>query len=179
MTKTVYLVRHGESLAQTAKRRGFDRKDWVFRDCDLSEDGERQARELKLDVEGAIVVASPLRRAVRTALLAFEEFPIIVHPAVVERGSGVPENMPRSADVLEAEFPASVDLSLLRTDGWPRKQTEEDLAQFVNWLSSRPEQKIIVVCHQNTIVKLTRAGGQVPNCMPIECTIEGDWLRKV
>ena len=108
----------------------------------------------------SLVVASPLSRAIQTALLAFDN--VLVHPAVIERGGGVPENIPRSIDALEEEFGDRVDFSLLRTDVWPRKQTEADLKAFVEWLDNRPEETIYVVCHYNTINRLTRAPAQWP-----------------
>lgn len=64
MAQHVYLVRHGEtSLNADGRLRGLA-------DPELNEFGERQARAVAVvlaEVDAAVVVSSPLRRAVRTA----------------------------------------------------------------------------------------------------------------
>ena len=63
--KTVIFVRHGESLAQTARKRGLKRTDRSLRDCDLTMKGQSQAkglRKLPCFTDGIdLVVVSPLK----------------------------------------------------------------------------------------------------------------------
>merc|ERR1711871_497855 len=223
--KTIVLVRHGESQGQTCKSRGLNRKDPSLRDCDLTRLGQQQAKTVQqlLSCTPQLIVTSPLTRALHTTLLAFgpcsgaSEWlaPVVAHPNIIERGSGIPENMPSSLSTL-FRSPLSavpgfsdIDFSLI-PDGWPdfpcdvsneatfekgrdgrgsrqegannkrakgqgQGRADTRSADFVEWLTQRPEDEIIVVCHHNTIQELLRAEcGRVDNCFPIACCIGVD-----
>ena len=119
--KTVYLIRHGQSKAQAAKKDGLDRKrDNSLRDCGLSPTGRHQAlaipshltrynhQSLSPETTGIeLVISSPLTRALETAVLGFHSRtsknqvvkppPILVHYELREIGSPIPENTPRDS----------------------------------------------------------------------------------
>jgi broad specificity phosphatase PhoE len=72
--KNIVLIRHGESLGQTARQRGIDRKDVTLTDCFLSSNGIRQATELRSNkvlqrYRFDLVCTSPLSRALATTVL--------------------------------------------------------------------------------------------------------------
>ena len=197
MSKTIILVRHGESLAQTAKRRGLPRTDPSLHDCNLSRKGESQAKglckhkSLRDGIE--LVVVSPLTRALRTALLGFRhlsrenDVPFICYPGLKERGSKVPENWPRSLKKILKDEPELVELKVefsLVPPEWPDQPVPDTewpdqpvpdtatLGLLIPFLLSRSEQKIVVVAHSNVIkCLLPRLGGSVNNCAPIVCTL--------
>ena len=158
MGKTVYLVRHGESLAQTAKARGVDRKHPSLRDCGITERGRQQAAALQLPSVPDLVVSSPLTRAIQTARIAFPHATIVLHAGATERGRGVPENLPRP--VHELDLDDGIDASLV-PEGWP----EADAPDLAEWLGTRPERTICVFTHYNTIMKLARVRAE--NCAPV------------
>ena len=72
--KNVVLIRHGESLAQTARERGQSRKDPSLTDCYLSRKGIRDAQRLRSNeimsqYQFDLVCTSPLSRALSTCAL--------------------------------------------------------------------------------------------------------------
>jgi broad specificity phosphatase PhoE len=116
--KIIYMIRHGESLGQTATR-AVRCTDPSLRDCALSRRGQEQARQLRqyFADDGMpkiqLVLCSPLARAIQTAGLAFgrddtdqnddaavegysHPTQIIIHYHLRELGSNIPENQPRS-----------------------------------------------------------------------------------
>jgi len=120
--KTIYLIRHGQSKGQTAKRHGIDRRrDQSLRDCGLSQKGKQQAAEIPnhfaargISEESIeLVISSPLTRALETAVLGFQHVsssssrskqktkkapaPILVHYGLREVDSSLPENTPRAS----------------------------------------------------------------------------------
>lgn len=112
-SKTVYLIRHGHSEGQDAKRNGLDRKrDLSLRDCGLSSKGVQQSEQIRSFLEDnslpliELVVSSPLTRALQTAVYGFQYLipqpPILVHFGLREIASTLPENFPRETkDALE------------------------------------------------------------------------------
>ena len=189
----VVLLRHGESLAQA--RQG-SRKDPALLDCGLSPRGRAQARAVDASAfpPAELVVSSPLARALLTAsTVRFGERPpaaIVVHPALRELGSGIPENRPRPvAEQLRAEpalAGAPIDFGLL-PPSWPSEEDAaargaaangpERLAAALAWLRARPERVVWVVCHHNVIQALVAANPanarleRVPNCVPVACAL--------
>ena len=180
--KTVIFVRHGESLAQTARKRGLKRTDRSLRDCDLTMKGQSQAkglRKLPCFTDGIdLVVVSPLTRALRTAKLGFQDVdaPFVCYPGIKERGSGLPENRPRKLKDVLRDFPSfsDIDFGLLPKE-WPEHDVPDylKLGRFLSFLSSRPEKRIVVVAHYNVIkMLLPRYGKGVVNCLPIVRTLD-------
>mmetsp|Transcript_4767 Transcript_4767/g.9107 ORF Transcript_4767/g.9107 Transcript_4767/m.9107 type:complete len:242 (-) Transcript_4767:47-772(-) len=72
--KNVVLIRHGQSLAQTARHQGMSRKDPTLYDCSLSPKGIHQAIQLAfndilLTYNFELICTSPLTRAIATTCL--------------------------------------------------------------------------------------------------------------
>eukprot|EP00816_Leptocylindrus_hargravesii_P009196 CAMPEP_0196811436 /NCGR_PEP_ID=MMETSP1362-20130617/17526_1 /TAXON_ID=163516 /ORGANISM="Leptocylindrus danicus, Strain CCMP1856" /LENGTH=230 /DNA_ID=CAMNT_0042186731 /DNA_START=58 /DNA_END=747 /DNA_ORIENTATION=+ len=73
--KNIVLIRHGESLGQTARHRGLSRSDPSLVDCFLTNKGIQQASQLRCDptltqYNFDLVCTSPLTRALSTCILA-------------------------------------------------------------------------------------------------------------
>lgn len=187
--KRLYLIRHGESMGQTAKRRGMNRKtDDRLRDAALTNQGIWQAQQLidyPFDPPVELVVSSPLTRALHTAVLGFEEeYPILVHYGLCELGgSKIPENMPRLMKQVLADIDgstATLDYTSLKPDKWPptfdvMAKRCKSLAQAMQYLyDDRPEQSIAVVCHYNVIRQIVEDAGSLrpENANPIHCELQ-------
>lgn len=108
-----------------------------------------------------LIVASPLKRTLNTALLAFEPvlkergLKVIALPEVQET-SDLPCDTGSTPDALACEFEGKpVDLSLVK-EGWNSKKgkwsanataIEKRAAEARNWLERRRETNIVVVSH--------------------------------
>lgn len=184
------LLRHGESAAQA---RTGSRKDPALTDCGLSRKGQAQARGVDASAfpPAELVVASPLALALLTASAvkfgdAQRERPIVVHPALREIGSEIPENRPQPVAEQLRRQPAlrdaAIDYSLLPPD-WPSdadvfgNSGAARLADVLAWLRARPEKVIWVVCHHNVIQQLAKTNpanarlDRVLNCAPVPCAL--------
>ncbi len=207
--KNIVLIRHGESLGQTARSRGVNRKqDESLTDCFLSEKGIYQACGLVKELDDLhnenkfeLICTSPLTRAVATCVLGLghlsgqcvaeesEAVPFLCHPDLAETGDGIPENRGRpikrvvrtveeNLSFVSPSYAAvqGIDFSLVPSS-WPKHHGGVGaLAYFMEWLASRPETSIAVVCHHNVIKALLgNACERIPNCVPIQCVlIDGD-----
>eukprot|EP00040_Diaphanoeca_grandis_P011090 m.56763 g.56763 ORF g.56763 m.56763 type:complete len:250 (+) comp22289_c0_seq1:195-944(+) len=196
-SKTIVLVRHGESEAQAAKSNGISRTDPSLRDCSITRKGRKQAEDFCKQWGSApqpdLIVVSPLKRALETSFLCFpgDEIKRVMHPSIAEVGSKIPENMPRSVKALDRDrdllhFPAwqTIDKGHLPTD-WP-ECTVPTLPQFTLWLEQLPHAHIVVVCHHNIIQSLLgvtrktrpmlaearKSFSRIPNCVGIQCTLQ-------
>lgn len=107
-----------------------------------------------------LLVASPLRRTIYTALLSFQPevergVQLIALPEVQETSS-LPCDTGSDAEILKQEMKGKpVDLTLVH-DGWNSKSgrwapigaaIEERARQARQWLKARPEKEIVVVTH--------------------------------
>ena len=91
--QAVFLIRHGQSEGQTAT----NRNDPSLLDCGLTRKGACQATACWKQEPPDLVVCSALSRAIATALLTFASGPrILCHGTLIERGSCIPENRPRT-----------------------------------------------------------------------------------
>jgi len=154
-----------------------------------------------------LIVSSPLTRAASTASLIFrslaaqedvqqQQVPFIIRPEIREAGSKIPENQARSArDVIDSlqRLPAPVpgidtwiDWTHL-PDTWPNNADERRVSRvekdaqwgsFNEFLRSRPEQTIAVVCHFMVINSMLRGqiSQNVENCVPFECELREEGL---
>jgi len=122
--KTVVLIRHGQSLGQTAYDNGISRKDKSLLDCFLTDQGIREALELRSNETIGrhnfdLVCTSPLTRAVATCVLGLGHItehemeksadglpvtPFIAHSYISEAGKGIPENHGRAISVLKKDL---------------------------------------------------------------------------
>lgn len=170
--KTIYLIRHGESLGQKADSEVARRNDKNLIDCGLSKLGmwqaEVQIRNLLTEEEMnsiELVVSSPLTRAIQTAVLAFPDKPILIHYDLREVGTLIPENIPRPMKQVfdDLDIPPTVynniDYSTYQPDNWPKnhdvtpKVVRNDRIRnvFQSVIATRPERIIAVICHYHVI----------------------------
>lgn len=200
--KQIYLIRHGESMGQTARQNKMDRrKDLRLRDCGLTERGIRQATQLlgtktSFTTTAAtatetlsqvdLVVSSPLTRAVHTAMLGFVGRPIVIHYDLAELGSKVPENTPRSmTDVLKDlkhDCSGTIDTITYKPEGWPHVNQHESglnkqqrVLRAMRTLAQRPEQTMAIVCHFHVIQAILQDLTLRPeNATPMSCILHPD-----
>lgn len=144
----------------------------VLPDPSLTALGEAQCRELnrkfpyldKVD----LILASPLRRTLYTALLGFDTkirrgLTVLAVPELQETGD-LPSDTGSNPAFLREEFSDQpVDLHLVQ-DGWNSKQgrwspdakiVEERAREMRSMLKSRPEKEIVVVTHGRFLHFLT------------------------
>lgn len=201
-TKTIYLIRHGQSQGQAAKHNGLDRKtDQRLRDCGLTKQGESEAMGIgdRFTIEELqsleLVLSSPLTRALHTAILAFPTKNILVNFDLREVGCKVPENIPRAINAVIRDLDEVLsyrdeqllfDVTSLQPKDWPRDYSPrvikmERIRRVFEWLyHERPETIIAVVCHYNVIRSAVTDGEQLRpmNATPIRCKLHanGDLL---
>jgi broad specificity phosphatase PhoE len=174
--KTIYLIRHGESIAQK-KPRQQRQNDSSLIDCGLSALGVWQAREMIPQLLGQadydsieLVITSPLTRALQTSVLAFPDKPILCHYHLREIGSMIPENIPRPMKQVLMDLQqhlgaipvdhSRIDVETLRPEQWPKRHDtppkvirRDHVRAVFQWIAQhRPEQTIAVVCHYHVIM---------------------------
>ena len=167
----VLLLRHGQSEANATKR--------DVPDALLTELGRVQARAWK----GAIgrfgaecVLVSPLRRAIETALLAFDsvDVPIEVCRHARELWWKEKANTPSVSELVEETLRAlpggdrvcGVEVALEESADNP--QTEQaSIEQLKVVLNGRSEDCVAIVCHWGVINAL--CGDGADNCAVVEC----------
>lgn len=188
--KRLYLIRHGQSEGQVAKRMGLDRqRDQRLRDASLTPEGVRQAQQLveyQFDQgHPELVVSSPLTRALHTAILGFPdpEQRILIHYDLAEVGSRVPENTPRPIQKVLKDLEATdrtIDAKTLLPDTWPavlydgKNNRGKAIRRAMQYLyAERMEDTIAVVCHFNVIREILEdgAGMRPQNATPIPCEL--------
>lgn len=194
--KTVFLIRHGQSEGQAARKEKKSYFGEEFTDCGLTDKGYKQAQEIS-DVLGKdpdaanidLVISSPLRRALHTAVLGFEDRDILVHYDLCEMGSRIPENTALPMDqVLKSlkkdlrNHSGTIDTESLQPKGWPGKVHPSDISKkekvksAFRWLfQERSENYIAVVCHYNVIRSLLTINHvcnvEPQNAIPIKCLL--------
>ena len=188
--KRLYLIRHGQSQGQVAKRLGMDRqRDQQLRDADLTQEGVRQAQQIANynfgEAEPDLVVSSPLTRALRTAILGFPNLRqrILIHYDLAEVGSRVPENTPRPIHQVLKDLETTdliVDVKTLLPDTWPtvlydgKNNRGKAIQRAMQYLyAERVEETIVVVCHFNVIRQILEDGANLSplNAIPIACEL--------
>ncbi|KAI3320694.1 phosphoglycerate mutase-like protein [Xylariaceae sp. AK1471] len=114
MAPVIDVIRHAESMHNTTGNA-------YLRDPNLTTEGESQAFRLGRSYAfmGRIshIVSSPMRRAIRTALIAFEDRllegkKVILLPELQETGAR-PSDIGQPPDALESAFGPQIDTSLL------------------------------------------------------------------
>lgn len=158
-SKTLYLIRHGQSLAN----RDYDESS-AYRDAGLTEQGIAQAQALHRELERLeldLAVVSPLTRALQTcqnALPPSYTGPILVLPEITEVCSSH-YSCGQKRSVLEPKFPKTFDWSNVpMNDVWwweyDKKHSMESsqyqqnrIEKFREFIESRPEHRIAVFSH--------------------------------
>ncbi|KAK5163893.1 uncharacterized protein LTR77_010287 [Saxophila tyrrhenica] len=167
MAPNVHCVRHAQG------HHNLSVANHQMHDPLLTPYGEEQCRNLRKTFPNIdkvdLVVASPLKRTVYTALLSFEsvlkekKLKIICLPELQET-SDLPCDTGSAPDELAKEFEGKpVDLSLVNW-GWNSKRMkwapnapaiERRAREARQWLMARPEKEIVVVSHGGYLHYLT------------------------
>ena len=141
-------------------------------DPNLTQVGEEQCRQLAANFPHhdtvELLVASPLRRTIYTALYTFDQevkrgMKVIALPEAQET-SDLPSDTGSDLDVLKEEMADKpVDLSLVH-EGWNSKKDkwapapeaiEKRAGEARRWLKARPEKEVILVTHGGFLHYLT------------------------
>eukprot|EP00026_Physarum_polycephalum_P015029 Phypoly_transcript_15611.p1 GENE.Phypoly_transcript_15611~~Phypoly_transcript_15611.p1 ORF type:complete len:252 (+),score=42.34 Phypoly_transcript_15611:49-756(+) len=170
--KIIHLIRHGQA------QHNVDNK-YDILDPTLTALGNQQAKDLgkrfeSIDVQ--LVVVSPLRRTVETALNVFasdkfKEVPVVANEYCRESYGVVICDKRRNLAEIKADFASRVDFSLIETeeDTWwePTKEPEEHLilraTEFYNFLRVQSYTKIAVVAHHQFLRALSGLLRQKPH----------------
>ena len=182
-SKSILCIRHGESTFNAARPKAG--ADPLHFDAPMSAIGHEQVRLARSRLRGVpveLVVASPLTRALQTAIGLFADHPstppILVSALLRERVENSCD-VGRAPARLSADFP-SLALSHLAEVWWhaegvpdargicvePIERVEARVAEFRTLLASRHEHSIAVVGHGTFFYHLT--GTSLANCEIVE-----------
>lgn len=168
MPPIIHLVRHAQGLHNLQATNHY------LHDPDLTELGEQQCIDLRKDESFPhdkidLIVSSPLKRTIRTALIAFGDTlkaksMKIVCLQELQETSALPCDTGTPKDQLELEFKGQpVDFSRLDA-GWDSKDgrwapdtpaIEMRAREARIWLRDRPEKEIVCVTHGGFLHFLT------------------------
>lgn len=159
MAKIVHIIRHAEGFHQLPR----DHPNALVRDPSLTPTGIIQGRQFNQHFSyhscTDLLCASPLRRTIQTANLAFEpeirRGLKILALADAQEASDAPCDTGSDVSELVLEFGNTLDISLLR-DGWYEKKgingtsveaLRERAIRLRRLLRERPENNIALVSH--------------------------------
>jgi len=184
--QVIHLVRHAEAEHNVAN-------DWSIRDPALTTKGLDQAGGIPTtypQIAGEaskiqLLVISPLRRTLQTAMIGFEKAKVpmsnVVLLAELQENCNVPCDTGRDTETLTREFP-HLDFTHLPAD-WTSKQgkwaeSEDALRQRAktvrHWLRQRPETEIAVVTHSGFLSYLVIGWRGFKNAEIRSCTLGDD-----
>ena len=156
-TSTVHIVRHAQGFHQLPR----NHPNVYIRDPSLTTQGVIQSKDFSLTypfhAQTDLLCASPLRRTIQTASLAFNEeiqrgLRILLVPDAQE-SSSAPSDTGSDTSKLIAEFNDVMDISLLY-ENWYKKTgangpndgaLRERARRLRNFLRNRPENVIVLV----------------------------------
>jgi len=167
MPPTLVLIRHAQALHNVDK-------DYTLHDPDLSELGRQQCQSLKAhllpriptELDVGLILVSPMRRTIQTALLALG--PLIESGVPIVAHAGWQENSDKPCDTgtpipaLQAEFP-QIDFSAVdpvfpdKTSpagaryAFTREAVVARGQAVLRDLHARPEKAVVVVSHSGFI----------------------------
>lgn len=161
---TTSFPSHQQPLTHLQGYHNLSEANHVMHDPSLTPHGESQCRQFALTFPHhdtiELVVASPIRRTIYTALLAFSPqiergMEVIALPEAQET-SDLPSDTGSDVDVLRKEMAGKpVDLSLVR-EGWNSKKgkwapvaeaVERRAREARRWLMARSEKEVVLVTH--------------------------------
>lgn len=163
MTPTIHFVRHAQGYHNLSVA------NQAIRDPLLTPYGEEQCNLLSKTFPYTdsieLIVASPLKRTIYTALLSFPNHkqPPVCIPELQETSDSPCDTGSSKVEIAREFAGMSIDLKLV-TDDWnskkgpwaPQKSAiEERAAAARRWLRSRPEKNIVVVTHGGLLHYLT------------------------
>jgi len=188
----IHLVRHAKSAAQAAGQRGLDRNSEDFRDCYLANSGVTHAKSLSEwlnSLAPTTIYVSPLTRTLETynymALNATFTANVIAEPRITELSKPhVHENIGRNLSDLQSDWKLqqepfyTIDFSPIQNEdvwwncAYSSGEKQQRLQAFLQELVTLTDSNVVVVCHFNTIRKLTnKIVPKAQNCGVYECTI--------
>jgi len=190
----IYFIRHAQGEHNVAKDAGLS-SSYLMKDPLLSELGEGQARALAahpafLSESGdapappELVVASPLRRTMMTAMLGFGAgMPCVLRAELQETGM-VPSDCASPElglelleamgwDALRAEYLSLPEDWQIKGSLW-KHSVRDRFAQIVAWLGTRPERSVAVVSHHDFFK--TSLGVSLQPAEVRMCTLQGGRL---
>eukprot|EP00471_Norrisiella_sphaerica_P005629 CAMPEP_0184490014 /NCGR_PEP_ID=MMETSP0113_2-20130426/16931_1 /TAXON_ID=91329 /ORGANISM="Norrisiella sphaerica, Strain BC52" /LENGTH=323 /DNA_ID=CAMNT_0026873739 /DNA_START=43 /DNA_END=1014 /DNA_ORIENTATION=- len=209
--KRVYLIRHGQAEHNVFFESGQKEIGRKIRDPGLTALGVNQAKVIKQNPdltkmimsyknsnEKALLVVSPLRRTLQTALSAFEDHlggsntgntgssPLVfVCNSDIQETGEIPCDCGRPLSEVMEEFGQHqfIDFSHVQED-WHEKTgdnrdrgplLQKRFNRFTKWVMDRPEKDVIVVAHHN--IFLANVGVSFRNCEVREYKVnsEGEW----
>ncbi|MEO6037656.1 MAG: histidine phosphatase family protein [Saprospiraceae bacterium] len=151
----IYILRHGET---EFNRLGIVQGSGV--DTDLNETGQMQARaffEAYRDIDFQLIITSKLKRTHQTVQAFIDQnIPWIQTPDINEISWGEHEGLPTSPEHAE-HFRRTIvhwqngNLEAALPGGESASQLLERVGRFVEWLKTRPEQRIVVATHGRTL----------------------------
>jgi broad specificity phosphatase PhoE len=183
MAKDVYLIRHGQSTFNLLfEASGVDP---LHFDARLSELGIRQAakaRQTAASLSVDLVVASPLTRALETALGLFIDTPVpIIVSSIHRERLGNSCDVGRPPSVLLQEFP-TLKFDHLENTWWYNGNKDDRgvpvepdhlfmrrVKEFSHWVKYLPEQSVAIVGHGTFFHRLT--GRHLDNCEIMQWTV--------
>jgi len=151
----IYILRHGET---EFNRLGIVQGSGV--DTDLNETGQAQARaffEAYQDLDFQLIVTSKLRRTHQTVQMFIDQhIPWIQTPDINEISWGAHEGIPSTPESIEMYKNTiahwqSGNLDAALPMGESANQLVRRVSRFVEWLKTRPEQRIVVATHGRTL----------------------------
>jgi broad specificity phosphatase PhoE len=145
--KTVCIIRHGEAL------HNIQREYYPFPDPPLTPVGLEQASAITVDFKPDLVVASPMRRTIQTALIAFGSCPLEIWPDLRETYDGI-WNRGSPISVLQHEFP-HLNFSECKEE-WTYEENSHERAEkraerVRRRVREHPAQNIVLVTHRGFI----------------------------
>lgn len=179
MVKTLYFIRHGQAMHNPdvdiyGKDILTDKK---YFDAKLTTEGILQCKEYVLDIESDVVFVSPLYRTLQTANLMFGKTgnKIMALENIRERFGVRPCDKRRSLSILRKDFP-HIDFTNCE-EGYDdpiwtvdHRETEVEIKDriknFLEWIKTREEDKIVIVTHQGFMLRLYKVLGldyEAPN----------------
>lgn len=175
--KELLLVRHAE-----AQHNASWSSHASTRDPELTERGVEQARLLGNHPRVArrdLLVVSPMRRAIETAVAAFGETPschtrVVISPLHTERcakrAAACNSGSPKSELVARFPFMRAWEGFDELAEAWTptvesdRAWKTERVPAFLNWIERQPEDKVVVIGHGAFFSHSSLAGRFLSNC---------------
>ena len=152
---TIYILRHGET---EFNRLGIVQGSGV--DTELNETGQMQARaffEAYRDIDFQLIVTSKLKRTHQTVQAFIDQnIPWIQTPDINEISWGEHEGLPTTPEHTEIYRRTIAhwqngNLEAALPGGESAGQLLLRVSRFVEWLKTRPEQRILVATHGRTL----------------------------
>ena len=144
--KSVCIIRHGEALHDVER-------EYPFPDPPLTPLGLEQASAITLGFKPDLVVASPMRRTIQTALVAFGSCPFEIWPDLRETYDGICQRG-SPISVLQHEFP-HLNFSECHQEWTYEEHTHERAEKRAERVRRRirehPSRNIVLVTHRGFI----------------------------